>query len=110
MIWNDLIEESQLAEIKQLSYTQPVAIFKHSTRCGISAMAKSRLERATAPENVAFYYLDLIRYRNISNKLAHEFGVHHESPQILIIRNGTCVYDESHSGISMEEIIEQTAA
>jgi bacillithiol system protein YtxJ len=110
MTWNDLTEESQLAEIKKQSATQPVVIFKHSTRCGISAMAKTRLERATAPESVTFYCLDLVRYRSISNKVAELFGVHHESPQVLLIRNGSCVYDESHNGISMDEIIEQAAA
>jgi bacillithiol system protein YtxJ len=110
MTWNELTEESQIAEIKKLSATQPVVIFKHSTRCGISGMAKSRLERAIAPESVAFYYLDLIRYRTISNKLVEEFCVHHESPQVLLIRNGNCIYDESHNGISMQDIIEQAAA
>ena len=72
-------------------------------------MAKSRLERSAVPEGIAFYYLDLIRYRAISNKIAETFGVHHESPQILIIRNGECVYDESHNGISMDEIAAQAA-
>ena len=109
MTWTDLTEESQLAGIKELSSTKPVVIFKHSTRCSISTMAKSRLERAIAPENVVFYYLDLIRYRTISGMLADEFSVHHESPQVLLIRNGECVYDESHNGISMDEIIEQAA-
>ena len=110
MTWNELTDESQIAEIKKQSEGQPVVIFKHSTRCSISTMAKSRLERSIAPESVAFYYLDLIRYRGISNRLADEFSVHHESPQVLLIRNGNCVYDESHNGISMEEIREQTAA
>jgi bacillithiol system protein YtxJ len=73
-------------------------------------MAKGRLDRSVAPEGVAFYYLDLIRYRNISNKIAELFHVHHESPQILLIRNGECRYDESHNGISMEEIVAQAAA
>ena len=110
MTWNELTDDSQIAEIKKQSEGQPVVIFKHSTRCSISTMAKSRLERSIAPESVAFYYLDLIRYRGISNRLADEFSVHHESPQVLLIRNGNCVYDESHNGISMEEIREQTAA
>ena len=110
MTWNDLIEESQLSDIKKQSSTQPIIIFKHSTRCGISSMAKARLERATAPESVTFYYLDLVRYRSISNQIAEEFDVHHQSPQVLLIRNGSCVYDESHNGISMMDIIEQAAA
>jgi bacillithiol system protein YtxJ len=110
MTWNDITEETQLAEIQTASKTQPVLIFKHSTRCSISAMAKGRLERSMAPEGVLFYFLDLIRYRTISNKIEELFHVHHESPQVLLIRNGSCVYDESHNGISMDEIVEQAAA
>lgn len=109
MNWIALTEEAQLDQIKEQSKQQPVVIFKHSTRCSISDMAKGRLERKTAPENVQFYYLDLIRYRNVSNNIAEVFGIRHESPQILLIKNGECVYDESHNGISMEEIAEKAA-
>ena len=70
-------------------------------------MAKSRLERATAPAGAEFYYLDLIAYRAVSNAIEHNYGIMHESPQILVIRNGKCIYDESHNGISMEDITEQ---
>ncbi len=107
MNWISLTEDNQLEQIKEESKKQPVVIFKHSTRCSISSMAKNRLERETPAENVSFYYLDLIRYRAISNKIAEEFHVHHESPQILLIKNGECTYDESHNGISMEEISSQ---
>jgi bacillithiol system protein YtxJ len=107
MKWIALTEEAQLDTIRQQSQEQPVVIFKHSTRCSISAMAKSRLEREQAPESVLFYYLDLIKYRSVSNKVAEDFAVYHESPQVLLIRKGDCVYDESHNGITMSEIIEQ---
>jgi bacillithiol system protein YtxJ len=110
MTWNELTDEKQLAEIKELSKDQPVVIFKHSTRCSISSMAKNRLERSIAPSNAAFYCLDLIRHRDVSNRIAQMFHVHHESPQVLLIRNGECIYDESHNGISMAEIVEQAAA
>jgi len=106
MNWKTLDSESQLEQIKAASAQQPVVIFKHSTRCSISSMVKSRLERAEAPGDVDFYYLDLIRHRNISNKIAHDYAVEHESPQVLLIRNGACVYDESHNGISMDELKE----
>ena len=108
MNWIDITTEAQLDEIKEQSKQQPVVIFKHSTRCSISSMAKSRLEREKPVDNVAFYYLDLIRYRPISNKVAEVFQVHHESPQVLIIKNGDCIYDESHNGISMQYIAEQS--
>jgi len=110
MNWLDLTNEQQLETIVEQSKTQPVVIFKHSTRCSISSMAKNRIERETPPENVVFYYLDLIRYRSISNRIAEDFHVPHESPQVLLIKNGECIYEESHNGISMDEIAEQAAA
>ena len=110
MNWISLIDEQQLEQIKEQSKQQPVVIFKHSTRCSISSMAKNRLEREKPADNVTFYYLDLIRYREISNKIAEEFHVHHESPQVLLIKNGECAYEESHNGINMADIAEQAAA
>ena len=107
MNWIDITSDQQLEEIKIKSNTVPQVIFKHSTRCSISSMAKSRLERGEQPQNIDFYYLDLIRYRTLSAKLAEEFDVWHESPQILVIKEGKCVYDESHSAIRMEDILEQ---
>ncbi len=104
MNWEPLSDENQLEKIKEESKNQPVVIFKHSTRCSISSMAKGRLERESPPEGIVFYYLDLIRYRALSNKIAEDFGVWHESPQVLIIKDGACIYDESHNGISMSDI------
>lgn len=107
MNWTPLTDEQQLETIKEESKSQPVVIFKHSTRCSISSMAKNRLDREDAPAGVRFYYLDLIAYRALSNKIAEVFQVHHESPQVLLIKNGECTYDESHNGINMNEIEEQ---
>ena len=101
-----LTEPGQLEQIKEQSKQQPVVIFKHSTRCSISFMAKSRLEREMPADNVLFYYLDLIRYRPLSNKIAEDFQVHHESPQVLLIKDAACTYEESHNGINMQEISE----
>lgn len=109
MDWKILNDTAQLEEINKRSFEKTQVIFKHSTRCSISSVAKSRLEKAQAPENIDFYYLDLISYRNISNEVAEKFDVFHESPQVLVIRNGECVYDESHMSISMNEIAEQAA-
>ena len=106
MNWETLTEEAQLENIIEESNRQPVVIFKHSTRCSISSMAKNRLERDTPPEKIKFYYLDLLRYRSVSTKIAEMFQVWHESPQVLVIKNGQCIYDESHNGINMKEIAE----
>lgn len=107
MNWIKLTSAEQLTEIKERSNSKPQVIFKHSTRCSVSSMAKNRLERSEPPQNADFYYLDLIAYRSISNQIADEFQVYHESPQVLVIKNGACVYDESHSAISMDEISDQ---
>ena len=109
MNWHQLTQAEQLEKIKEKSFSKPQVIFKHSTRCSISSMALSRLERSEAPGSIDFHYLDLITYRSISNQIAEDFKVYHESPQILLIKNGECVYDESHSGISMDEIVEQAS-
>jgi len=110
MNWNSLTEEAQLDTIRQESYTHPVLIFKHSTRCSISATAKARLERSWKGAEVgdlAPYYLDLIAYRSLSGRVATEFGVPHQSPQVLLINKGECVYDASHFEISFAEISQQ---
>lgn len=107
MTWIDLESEAQLKLIQSRSFDHPVVIFKHSTRCGTSSMVKSRLDRSALPEGYEFYYLDLIRYRSVSNQVADLFKVEHASPQVLLIRNGECVYDESHMAIRMEELVEQ---
>jgi len=104
MNWIPLINEQQLEEIKINSSNKPQVIFKHSSRCSISSMARNRLDKNDSPEGIDFYFLDIINHRNISNKIAQDFKVHHESPQVLLINKGECVYDESHSGIQMDEI------
>ena len=108
--WITLHNEEQLQQLKVNSTVKPQVIFKHSTRCSISSMAKNRLERNSQPGEMEFYYLDLIKYRSISDKIAEDFNIYHESPQILVIKNGECIYDESHSGIDMQEISEQALA
>ena len=102
-------KESQLVDIKEHSKNKPQLIFKHSSRCAISGVAMNRLERSATKANVDFYFLDLISNRQVSNKVAEEFSVYHESPQVLLIKDGKCIYDESHSGISMTEIEEKVA-
>ena len=107
MNWITLNSIEQLDQIAKASNTKPQLIFKHSTTCSISKMAFSRFERAEAPESIDFYYLDLLNFRNISNAIAEKFQVNHESPQVILIKNEACVYDESHYGIMMDEVVEQ---
>ncbi len=109
MNWIPLQTDAQLEELLERSAQRPQAIFKHSTRCSTSQLVKNRLERGSQPQDIDFYYLDLLSYRSISNKVAETFGVRHESPQILVIRDRKCVFEESHLGISMNEILERAA-
>lgn len=107
MNWNKLENIEQLVDIDVKSHEAPVLIFKHSTRCSISAAALSRLERTWQNEEmqeVQAYYLDLLSFRTLSNAIATHYGVEHQSPQVLLIKKGNCIYHESHMGIDYNEI------
>ena len=104
MNWKDIESESDLAELNERSRQVPQLIFKHSTRCGTSSMALDRMQRAVQPENLEIHYLDLLLHRNLSNKIAADYKVQHESPQILLIKNGACEYDASHGEINMKSL------
>lgn len=106
MNWILLQDEKQLTELVADSINTPQVIFKHSTRCSTSSMAKNRIDRQEALSGVTFYLLDLIKYRSLSNKIASDFGIEHQSPQVLVIDKGKCIYNESHSGIVFDEIEE----
>ena len=108
MEWQKLINENQLEELIKKSRERPQLIYKHSTRCGTSSLIKSRLERAAAPPALDIFFLDLIAYRSLSDKIAQVFKVRHESPQVLLIQNGECIYHQSHGAIYMEEIADQS--
>lgn len=99
--WKRLLSLDQLDQIEKSSRERPVVIFKHSTRCGISSMALRRFEKEydVPPEAVDLYYLDLLSYREISNEVAGRFQVWHQSPQLLIIKDGQTVAHSSHHGI-----------
>ncbi len=111
MNYIDLKEKSQLEELVNKSKELPngVLIFKHSTRCAISKMALSRFSRGwdVNQETLPVYYLDLIRFLEVSNKVSEQFGVQHESPQVLLIKDGKCVYTTSHNAISALDVQEQ---
>lgn len=107
MNWTTLNSEEQVEAIHEESKTQPIVIFKHSTTCNISRMMLDRLERNWRADEVAPvkpYFLDLKAYRSVSNKVATFFDVEHESPQMLIIRNGKPVNVTSHFEIAFENI------
>lgn len=112
MLWHHLTDRSQLNALINISKEQSaqgltVLLFKHSTRCSISSMALHRLEsKWESTSLIKPYLLDLLSYREISNEIAQIFGVEHASPQVLLIKDGQCFYDASHSNISYNAIKE----
>jgi bacillithiol system protein YtxJ len=104
--WIDLTSENQLND--SLNSTDVIFIFKHSTRCSISTMAKSKFEREWGTPDFLFQllYLDLLNYRSISNKIEELTGVEHQSPQLIVINSGKVIYQKSHNAISAKESIE----
>ena len=103
MQWINLSDRQQVDAIKQASGFS--VIFKHSTRCSISRMALKQFERDyDLDETVDAFFLDLIEHRDVSNEIANRFNVYHESPQLILIKNGKAVYNVSHSDIDAEAL------
>lgn len=109
MNWNSLTSTDQIIDIDKLSKTQKIFILKHSTRCSISSSALGRIERKWKDgdeKKIQPYFLDLIKYRDVSAALANHYKVEHQSPQLLVIENGQCVFSETHFDITYESLME----
>ena len=107
MNWINLNNINQLDVIAQESKENPVLIYKHSSRCNVSQASLDRQNRNAKPEEltcIKTYYLDLISYRNISNAVAQKFGIEHESPQAILVRDGREVWNASHSAITVSSL------
>ena len=107
MDWISLKDNRQLDEIIAESRIKPVLIYKHSTRCNISRSTLDRLERkwdVSVVGGIKRYFLDLISYRDVSNRIAEIFNVEHHSPQILVISDGRSILDLSHYEIDFDQI------
>jgi bacillithiol system protein YtxJ len=105
MDWNILNTVSALDVIIEESKKQPIVIFKHSTRCPVSAMALNRFESDwDADTEIKPYFLDLIAFRAVSNEIAERFGVVHQSPQIIMIENGQVLHHASHNSIDFQDL------
>ena len=108
MPWIFLTSENQLEEITSKSYDKTQVIFKHSTRCSISSISMNKfVKNYTIPsEDADLYYLDLLNYRSVSDEVGYKFQIMHQSPQVLVIKNGEAVYDASHYAIQTDKILE----
>jgi bacillithiol system protein YtxJ len=103
--WIPLTNLGQLNEIIHESTSTPVIIFKHSTRCSVSRMALKQFENEfDLQSKVTPYFLDLLENRDISSEIALRFGVVHQSPQLILIKDGKAIYNASHSDIASEDL------
>ncbi|NJL14978.1 MAG: bacillithiol system redox-active protein YtxJ [Microscillaceae bacterium] len=105
--WETLQTAAQFGELISSSQKQPVLIFKHSTRCAVSVSVLARLEQSWEAEEmkgIKPYFLDLIRFREVSDLVAEKLKILHESPQVILVLNGEAFYEDSHYGILYEEI------
>jgi len=106
--WQTLTDLNELSQIIEQSKVKPQVLFKHSTRCSISSAAYDRL--ASGSDRVLgvadIHYLDLIQHRDISNAIAQQLKVTHQSPQIIVLENGKVIHDASHMSVRAEGILE----
>lgn len=96
-----------LDEVDVISQTKPVVLFKHSTRCSISRFALKRFDAEFNydEDKIDWYLLDLLNHRDISNEMAHRYKVEHQSPQIIVVRNGKAVFSSTHDGIDAKDLV-----
>lgn len=104
--WTPMDELCQVDEAVRESHQRPVILFKHSTRCSISRFALKQFEKEYdfPVEKARLYFLDLLQHRDISNEIAGRFGVAHQSPQLIVLREGKTVYDASHENIEARRV------
>ena len=100
--WIPINSVAQLSAIEEKSKSKTQVVFKHSTRCGISRMVMNQFVSAFDLDrtHIDLYYLDLLSYREVSNEVGYKFQVMHQSPQLLIIKNGVAVSHASHGAIN----------
>jgi bacillithiol system protein YtxJ len=100
--WIPLNTLPQLNYIAEKSKTKTQVIFKHSTRCGISKMVINQFidTYEFTEKELDLYFLDLLNYRDVSNEVGYKFQVMHQSPQLLVIKNGVVVAHASHGAIN----------
>jgi bacillithiol system protein YtxJ len=104
--WLPLTSVDQLHTIADTSKGKTQLIFKHSTRCGISRMVMNQFVAAYDVDSSAdLYYLDLLNYRDVSNEVGYKFQVMHQSPQLIVLRNGVVVAHASHGAINELDLV-----
>lgn len=107
--WNDLDNISQIKAAISASEHRPQLIYKHSSRCSVCFFAKKQVEEIpeTMREQLDLYFVDVIGWREVSDAIAEEFSITHESPQLLIIYDRAVVWHGSHREIQSNVITDK---
>ncbi|UZT98386.1 bacillithiol system redox-active protein YtxJ [Chryseobacterium fluminis] len=105
--WKNIENEEDLKAAIEASYQHKIGIFKHSTSCFISKTVLRNFEKELEGQdgNPVVYYLDLLAHRPLSNKIAEDFGIRHESPQFIVLENGKAINNASHQDISLSQLV-----
>jgi bacillithiol system protein YtxJ len=106
MHWIHLTDVGQLQQIIVRSEEKPQVIFKHCTHCGSSAAILNRLQQDYCPNHIDFHFLDQVSYGDLSSKVAETFHVADEVSEVLVIKDGECIFQESDPGVSLQAIME----
>jgi bacillithiol system protein YtxJ len=107
MMWNTIESEEQFKHALDESYKVNVVLYKHSPTCGISAAALERLESGFSEQlgnQIDLYYIDVLQSRTLSRHIADVMGVRHQSPQMLLIKDGKVIFHNSHYDVGWERI------
>lgn len=105
MNWHPLKDSDDFKSWVEQSHIKPVVIFKHSPQCSLSGLIKSRIESSLLPDFTNLGYVDVIQHRSLSQLIESQLSERHESPQILILHHGDCVWAEDHLAIEPDEVL-----
>ena len=105
--WTNLGTRDELDAVFRASSDRPVVLLKHSLSCGSSKSTLRDLRGfADRPENEAavFALVEIQNARDLSDEITERTGVTHESPQVIVLRNGRASWHASHWRISMNRL------
>jgi bacillithiol system protein YtxJ len=94
----------RLAETLERSQAETVVLFNHDPWCPISARAYDQVSSVA----LDVVLIDVSRERIVTRELAQRTGVRHESPQVIVLRDGQVIWSASHHRIT-REALEQAA-
>ena len=103
-----ITDAQALEQLLSRSHNAPVILFKHSSTCPISSAAYRQMSQVEADVSLVVVQ----RARDLSNEIASRTGIRHESPQVIILKNGEVVWSASHFDITagaVEKVVREHA-